>query len=120
LQVVNVWRGGPGELAGLLPGDVISEFDGVALSATDVATFVDKILQRPARGSKVAVKIYRDGKYVEKIVIIGLAPDFGSLLKGAGLPKKDTRAKNGASNAQEELMMPPGATIAPELLNSGQ
>jgi tetratricopeptide (TPR) repeat protein len=118
IKVEKVLRGGPGELAGLVPGDIISEFGGDSLSSVDAATFSNKILQKPAQGAKVRIKIFRDGKYYDKNIIVGLLPDFGSLVKAAGSRKQDTKTEKVSADASEELMMPPGATIAPELLDA--
>lgn len=120
INVVKVLRGGPGEIAGLLPGDIISEFDGESLSSMDIGTFAGKVLQKPAPGAKVRIKIYRDGKYYDKSVLIGVTPDFGRLIKEAGFQKQDTMQKKLAGDTSEDLMMPPGATIAPELLDPKQ
>jgi tetratricopeptide (TPR) repeat protein len=120
INVVRVLRGGPGEMAGLSRGDIISEFGGESLSGMDIGTFTSKVLQKTALGEKVSIKIYRDGKYYDKSVLIGLTPDFGRLIKEAGFQKQDIKQKQLANDASEELMMPPGATIAPELLDSKQ
>lgn len=58
--VVRVIRDGAAEKAGILPGDIIIDLDGVNIDTSDALT---EILSKHKVGDVVTMKIYRSGKY---------------------------------------------------------
>ncbi|HLP85915.1 MAG TPA: trypsin-like peptidase domain-containing protein [Phycisphaerales bacterium] len=67
-----VQRGGPAETAGLDAGDVIVAVDGEEVSSSDV---MRAIISSKAPGTKVAIRVYRDGKPMEFEVTLGAITD---------------------------------------------
>ena len=59
--VVQTVSGGPGEAAGLRPGDVILSVDDQAAPSVDA---IHKVLGREAIGRKLALAVLRDGVIV--------------------------------------------------------
>ena len=55
----------PAESAGILPGDIITQFDGKPISSLK---YFQKLVAKTVVGKIVSVKIYRDGQ--EKILNI--------------------------------------------------
>jgi serine protease Do len=66
----------PAEAAGLLPGDVLMQFDREGLSAENVDDLNDFTLMVTARsaGDSIPLKVYRDGKVLTHTVSIGQQP----------------------------------------------
>src|SRR3990167_5144020 len=66
-QVVNVISGSPAETAGILPGDIIVEFNGKDLNETPLAT----LIQQSKIGDPVKVVVVRNKQTVELTATIG-------------------------------------------------
>lgn len=66
--IKSVVEGGPADNARLEPGDIITEFNSVAID--EYTDFFDEF-EKCEPGSKVAVQIYRYGKYYTTTVTIG-------------------------------------------------
>lgn len=58
VQIANVYRGGPGDLAGLRPGDLLSHLDGQAISGQNALQQLESAL---APGSSVRIHGQRAG-----------------------------------------------------------
>ncbi|HEX7985005.1 MAG TPA: DegQ family serine endoprotease [Duganella sp.] len=70
--VANVERGGPGDKAGLRPGDVVRSVNGQKIvSSIDLPAMVG--LAEP--GSKIAMEVWRNGKLVALTATLGNASD---------------------------------------------
>jgi len=70
--VANVERGGPGDKAGLRPGDVVRSVNGQKIvSSIDLPAMVG--LAEP--GSKIAMEVWRNGKLVSLNATLGNAND---------------------------------------------
>ena len=70
--VANVERGGPGDKAGLRPGDVVRSVNGQKIvSSIDLPAMVG--LAEP--GSKIAMEVWRNGKLVSLNATLGNASD---------------------------------------------
>ena len=69
--IAEVTPGSPGEQAGLKPGDVVTEFDGK--SVTDSRHLQLMVAEKPP-GSRVSMKIVRDGKEQTITVQLGELP----------------------------------------------
>ena len=78
LKVVEVFKNGPAAMAGLKPGDILVEFAGIDLAGTSMPDFITKILPQPVFGTKVQLKIYRDGYNEEKYIYPGLSQEIYS------------------------------------------
>lgn len=63
LTVVEPVEGTPAFKAGILPGDIISEIDGMKTKGVDIMMCVSKM--RGPKGSDVKLKILRDHKYFD-------------------------------------------------------
>ncbi|MFO7890397.1 MAG: PDZ domain-containing protein [bacterium] len=79
IKILSVRKNGPGYLAGLKPGDVMMEINGISLDTVSVAKFSSKILYQQEFGAKVKLKIYRDGYYDDKYVYLGISPEIYNL-----------------------------------------
>ncbi|MGE3303794.1 MAG: S1C family serine protease [Hyphomonadaceae bacterium] len=66
MLVVQIVSGGPGDAAGLRPGDVVLSLDGQATPSVDA---IHKVLSRDAIGRRLALTVLRDG------VIVNLSLD---------------------------------------------
>ena len=65
--MVNVITGSPAETAGILPGDIIVEFNGKDLNETPLAT----LIQQSKIGDPVKVVVVRNKQTVELTATIG-------------------------------------------------
>jgi serine protease Do len=83
--IQDVEPGGPGERAGIKPGDIVIERDGKAVD--DATTFRNAIAQTPP-GTKIALRVFREGKPVELSAKLGELPNEGGVAK----PSKPGRA----------------------------
>ncbi len=67
VMIVDVMPGSPADKAGLSPGDVILEINGVSMhSIGDVQEYI----AQHSPGDKLHIKILRDGKVIEKSVVL--------------------------------------------------
>ncbi len=66
--VVNsVVDGGPADVAGIKSGDIITEFNGTAITNVDA---IAKALSKSSPGDTVSVKIYRSGRYYSTAITV--------------------------------------------------
>ncbi len=65
--VVEIIQNSPAEKSGIEPGDIIIEFDGKRLKADKQETLAKLVLKKQV-GDRVKLKIWRDGKILEKVV----------------------------------------------------
>ena len=68
----TVVSGSPADNAGVQPGDVITQVDGVDVDQT---TSMASLLNKHKVGDKVTLTIVRDGKTISKDVTLGAAPN---------------------------------------------
>ncbi len=66
--VADVEEGSPADRAGIKTGDIIIAYDGKPIKDMDV---LPKLVAQTEVGKKVKVKIVREGKVIEKEVIVG-------------------------------------------------
>ena len=66
--IKNVVDGSPAEYAGLRAGDIIVKFGGIAVESTDAFA---KEFSKYKPNDKVAIEIYRSGKYYTGNITIG-------------------------------------------------
>ncbi|NTV83430.1 MAG: tetratricopeptide repeat protein [Bacteroidales bacterium] len=76
LKVIVVFKNGPAAMAGLKPGDILVEFAGIDLAGILMPDFITTILPQPAFGTRVQLKIYRDGYHEEKYIYPGLSEEI--------------------------------------------
>jgi tetratricopeptide (TPR) repeat protein len=74
INIVKVEKGSPASLAGLKPGDIMTNFGGNNLSGITTEKFVKEIVRKAEFGSEAIVQIKRDGLYLEKKVTVGITP----------------------------------------------
>jgi len=74
IKILSVRKNGPGYLAGLKPGDIMIELNGIPLNSILPAELSPKVLYQQAFGVKVKLKIFRDGYYDDKYVFLGISP----------------------------------------------
>lgn len=70
--VVEAFADTPAEMAGLLPGDVITAFNGIRTSSPGVLAFV---VQRAMSGHDGNLEVLRDGEVRRLLVEIGMHPE---------------------------------------------
>jgi len=68
VTVVKVVEGGPADVAGLQPGDIITAVDGQEVKTVDELT---SILHEHAVGDKVELNVWRKGQNYRAIVVVG-------------------------------------------------
>lgn len=73
MHVLNVFENSPADKYGLKPGDVLMELNGKKLSKTGDFTIA---IGNSKPGTKIDLKILRDGKVIEKEVILGDRSDM--------------------------------------------
>ena len=81
-KVKKVVKGGPGYLAGVMVGDVLTEINGRSLAGMPVESVVEivrEIVRKAPFGSKLKVSLLRDGVLLEKDVIAGITPELEQL-----------------------------------------
>ena len=66
--VLSVADGSPADEAGIERGDIITEFDGTAISRYQI---LENLIEQASPGEKIAVKIYRSGKYYSTTITVG-------------------------------------------------
>jgi len=69
LRVAAVTSGGPAEMAGMLPGDILVSVDGTSLSGMDVTQVRDMI--RAGNGRDLSILVDRNGTSLEMTVVCG-------------------------------------------------
>jgi len=85
--IAYVFQGGPAQLAGLAVGDTIESFNGLSISS--VAAF-NALLMWVQFGSKVAIRINRNGASQDKYVIVGIPPNLPELAAAANRSSSGT------------------------------
>lgn len=110
--VSEVVEGGPSEKAGLKRGDVVIEFDGKHIKDTNQLRMMAAGTEV---GTKVKVKVIRDGREKEFTVKIGELPEenAGSVFEAPSSEQKMTdkmgfSVKNLSDNVREQLGLEPG------------
>lgn len=81
--VRDVNAGGPGEVAGILPGDVILTFDGEDIEEADELPWLASVA---GVGREVEVGILRAGDRTEVDVVLGELPCTGTVAAAAATP----------------------------------
>jgi Do/DeqQ family serine protease len=97
-EVSLVNKGGPGEKAGLKPGDIIVAIDGKPINSSDELTMA-VISHQP--GQTVGLDVVRDGKPVNLSVTLGQRPGGLEIDKSDG--GDDNSAGRGDSNDGESV-----------------
>lgn len=70
--VTRVLEDSPAESAGLMAGDIITEFNGTAI---DFSSDLPHVVGRVAAGSKARMRIVRDGNETDLDVVVGELPE---------------------------------------------
>ena len=94
--VADVTPRSPAEKAGIQSGDIIEEFDGKKVSD---AHHLKLEVARVAPGTKVPVKVLRDGKTKELEVAVKELPGTETLAKNEGKTNSDDGTLNGVTVA---------------------
>ena len=104
IYLQEVIKGGPGDEAGLLKGDIIKKFDGV--SVTTIAELRSKLDYYEA-GEKVDLVICRqeNGEYVEKTITVKLDTREGTGIEKNDDKKDDDKGEKGEYGSEEDEMM---------------
>lgn len=76
IEIIKVVKGSPANLSGLLPGDILTKFNGKKLENIDHKEFIKEILGKQRFGSEAIVQIKRNEIHQEKIVSIGITPNL--------------------------------------------
>lgn len=95
--VVSVEENSPASKAGLVPGDIITEIDGEALTSTEVLT---SILEEHKPGDVITLTVYRQsaqGGYAK-----GQELTMKLELGEAGAPKDDTTTSSSTQQSQQQ------------------
>lgn len=66
--VLSVAKGSPADEAGIERGDIITEFDGTAISRYQI---LENLIEQSSPGEKITVKIYRSGRYYSTTITVG-------------------------------------------------
>ena len=66
----SVLEGSPADLAGLKPGDIIMEINGIEIQGK---TTLISIIQKYKPGDRIGLRVYRDGKI---IILIATLDEF--------------------------------------------
>lgn len=66
--VLSVAKGSPADEAGIERGDIITEFDGTAISRYQI---LENLIEQSSPGEKIVVKIYRSGRYYSTTITVG-------------------------------------------------
>jgi len=74
LHVDRVTRAGPGEKAGIRPGDIIDGMSGFDLNAGDDLDFILFLAGRPP-GDRLRLRVIRDGKARSAVVVLAELPE---------------------------------------------
>lgn len=69
--LTDIGQGSPADKAGLEKGDIIVEFNGISLSKT---TELQQLVAETQPGSDVRIRIFRDGRFLNKTVTVALRP----------------------------------------------
>jgi len=69
--LTDIGKGSPAEKGGLEKGDIIVEYNGIPLSKT---TQLQQLVAETEPGTDVSIKIFRNGKFLEKTVNVALRP----------------------------------------------
>jgi S1-C subfamily serine protease len=70
-----VTAGSPGDKAGIMTGDIITEIEGQPI---DQSHRLDDVIVQYAPGRTVSLEVYRDGEYVTRMVTLGTRPSNAS------------------------------------------
>jgi len=93
IEIVDVIMGSPASLSGLMPGDILTNFDGNNLKGITTQMFIKEIINKAKFGSEVRVQIIRHGLYLEKTLSVGITPNMAKSDTDRkirdDLPKKD-------------------------------
>ncbi|MCX5713815.1 MAG: PDZ domain-containing protein [Candidatus Omnitrophica bacterium] len=76
--VIQVVPGGPADIGGLRPGDVIEQLDNIAVDTT--RKFLNAIAQLEA-GRSIKIVVLRDKQQLSLAMTVGLSPDEGTPMK---------------------------------------
>jgi serine protease Do len=82
VEIGGINQGGPADSAGLRPGDMIVAIDGEETSSSDV---MRAIISSKAPGSRVPIRVYRDGLPMEFEVTLGTISDDARAQNFSGL-----------------------------------
>jgi len=102
IEIVAVARNGPADLAGLNAGDLIVEFEGRPLAGVD-GRRVGEMLGTVPHGGTARMTIERQGRRVDKAVVVGLSPD---------LPRRAREAESDKAAVQPAPPLPQSPSIA--------
>lgn len=105
ITIVSPIDGSPAEAAGLLPGDILQEADGVALTGMDVADAA--ALVRGPAGTTVTLTIVRDGESFTVDItrdVIKLASARGEMLDDEIAYIRLSRFANNTAQELDELL----------------
>jgi membrane-associated protease RseP (regulator of RpoE activity) len=84
ILVESVRKNGPADLAGILAGDTIVEFEGRSLANVDMSRFAREMVGKAPFGGMVKLKIARGTDRIEKNVIVGILPNLPELARQTG------------------------------------
>lgn len=94
--VNQVMPGGPGDKAGLQPGDVIRTVDGTPINES---SDLPPVIGAMAPGRKVTLQLYREGRAIEKQVTLGALDESGGTAAGARPAPREESAAAKPGNA---------------------
>ena len=84
MKITSVFKNGPAYLAGLKNGDILLEFDGISLQGRTNTDFIANVIPQPVFGSKVKLKVFRDGYTEDKYIYPGVSPEINNLALNDG------------------------------------
>lgn len=94
--VNQVMPDGPGDKAGLQPGDVIRSVDGTPINES---SDLPPVIGAMAPGRKVTLQLYREGRAIEKQVTLGALDESATAAAGARPAPRDEPAAARPGNA---------------------
>ena len=74
INLLDVTKGSPADVAGLKSGDILTHFDGKDLAGVAINKFLQEMVGTSTFGSEVSVTVKRGGQHLSKNMSIGIKP----------------------------------------------
>ena len=110
IQVRGIDKGMPADLAGILPGDILTSLDGKSLAEISSNELIKSVIPKLSFGTRVPITVLRSGKQLNKEIVAGVPPNLAEVAASAGA------IPSAPSGPQIQTVAPPRpeSTPAPE------
>ncbi len=98
-EIADVVKNGPADLAGLIVGDILLDFEGLPLAGVEASRFIGELLGSVPHGGIAKLKIERQGRSLDMAVVVGLSPELPRLAREAASVKPAATSSPPASDA---------------------